>query len=269
MDGLAEIIKKRIADYTVGFLRFEVSDGNPDAMPMGTGTLVDIGQTKGILTAAHVLAELPNTGPVGIVRFFNKEDKLQKLTLEMGHTQKISLGTAPFSEWGPDLAFLRLPFDTAGSLAATNNYVNFNRAREENELPATPYFDAVVGEIGEWTKNLSPKKPVTKLKGVQALFATGNIANKVIRDGLDFVDLQLVYEEGFEPPHSYGGVSGGGLWRCYLDSASAPKELRFVRLHGVAFWENDPTEPIRVIRSHGPRSIFGALYEKITENGIG
>jgi len=263
MTDISETIARRVADHTIGFLRLTEDHDGKNAVPAGTGTLVQIDDMRGILTAAHVLTDLPNEGLVGLVRFLDKEEQHQQLKLDMGKTQKILLGSAPFTEWGPDVAFLRMPFDTAGTLGATNTYVNFIKTREGPSQLGPRYFDAVVGEIGEWTEDLSPKRADTRLKGVRALFATGNIVRTFDRDGLDYFDLELVHETGFTPPNSYGGMSGGGLWRCYIDEALPPTILHAVRLHGVAFWQNDLDETVRVIRCHGPKSVYGALYDKI------
>jgi hypothetical protein len=62
-------ISQAMAAYTIGFVKLEVHDRVEDAIGAGSGTLVSIGKVYGILTAAHVLAHLPDSGAVGIVEY--------------------------------------------------------------------------------------------------------------------------------------------------------------------------------------------------------
>lgn len=59
-------IKRRLADYSVGFLRLEDTPHGRDAFLCGSGTLVVIGNTFAILTAHHVIQILPRTGRLGV-----------------------------------------------------------------------------------------------------------------------------------------------------------------------------------------------------------
>ncbi|MBK8909255.1 MAG: hypothetical protein IPM60_15660 [Rhodospirillales bacterium] len=57
-----------IANFIIGFARVTVHQGAQDADAAGSGTLVTVGPVHGILTAAHVLRNLPDQGEVGIVQ---------------------------------------------------------------------------------------------------------------------------------------------------------------------------------------------------------
>jgi hypothetical protein len=57
----------KACNFAVGFLKFE--DDGREATPAGTGTFARVGQTSGIITAGHVLKNLPDQKEVGLVRF--------------------------------------------------------------------------------------------------------------------------------------------------------------------------------------------------------
>ena len=58
------LVLERVQRYTIGFPR---AGGDPAAL--GSGVLSRIGDTRGILTCAHVEASLQEIGTVGVVGF--------------------------------------------------------------------------------------------------------------------------------------------------------------------------------------------------------
>jgi hypothetical protein len=106
-DPILELIGAEIG-YTVGFLILSRRDGIEDAHPAGSGSLVAVGSTRGILTAAHVLTNLPDRGPVGLVRFPRNACMTQKQTIDMSFSEKLTIAATDFGPDGPDLGFLRL-----------------------------------------------------------------------------------------------------------------------------------------------------------------
>jgi hypothetical protein len=63
--NLVEEISKDISDFVIGFVRLHKTEAGNDAELGGSGTLVQIDNTAGILTARHVLEHLPTTGEIG------------------------------------------------------------------------------------------------------------------------------------------------------------------------------------------------------------
>src|SRR4051794_35410249 len=107
-------VSDAMAAYTIGFAKLEVHERIEDAIGAGSGTLVSVGKVRGILTAAHVLTNLPDQGDVGIVEYRGQTIHYRKRTIEMANTTKIVLRGDGFGSDGPDLAFLRLAADTVG-----------------------------------------------------------------------------------------------------------------------------------------------------------
>ncbi len=53
-------VSDAMAAYTIGFAKLEILGCIEDAVCASSGTLVSVGKVRGILTAAHVLAALPD-----------------------------------------------------------------------------------------------------------------------------------------------------------------------------------------------------------------
>jgi hypothetical protein len=111
-------VSNATAAYTIGFARLEVHNRVEDAVGAGSGTLVSVGKVRGILTAAHVLTHLPDSGAVGIVEYRGEGIDYRKRTIEMANTTKIVLRGDAFGPDGPDLGFLRLSERKARPLRA-------------------------------------------------------------------------------------------------------------------------------------------------------
>ena len=264
-----ESAARLIADSTVGFCTVRVNEHKEeDASPAGSGTLVKIGHVAGILTAGHVLRKgLPESGMIGLVRFPNRQSRIQRKKIDMGLTDRVVIWSGEENALGPDLGFLRLTLPDVADLEATNTFLNLKkrlRTVTADKQPGPPYFDAVVGEVGEWTSDLAPFRPGTRLKGFQLLFGAGDVLSKYQRGDYDLCRFDVSFSDPLRPPSSYGGVSGGALWRIYYDvdddGATIVRERRLV---GIAFYQERQSEGRMVIVCHGPKSIYRHLIDAV------
>ncbi len=269
VEPLLEKISAEIADFIVGFALFRVHDGTEDADPAGSGTLVTVGSVDGILTAAHVLRNLPDQGEVGIVRFKRASWFAQKLTIDMEKAEKLTIAADVFGPEGPDLGFLRLSPEDVGALKARNVFFNLGMRRKAvlaDDQPDPPYFDGVSGMIAEWTTDLPPEQGLARVKGFRSLYGVGLVVREHESNGFDLIDFEVTYGPGSDSPDSYGGMSGGALWRVYC-TKGVDGQLSLVekKVFGVAFHQSDLSDQKRIITCHGPRSVYGRLIEAIRE----
>ena len=96
-------ISKEVADFTIGLVKLVARAQVEDAVCAGSGTLATIGNVHGILTAAHVIDELPEAGEVGIVLY--REKTFQKQVIKMENTERIVIRADEYGPVGPDLGF--------------------------------------------------------------------------------------------------------------------------------------------------------------------
>jgi hypothetical protein len=257
---------RSIANFSVGLAKLVVHGNAEDAIAAGSGTLVTVGAVAGILTAAHVVKNLPDAGDVALMRFPGKPSLLQKQTVDMALAEKLVIAGGNDGPTGPDLGFVRLPMVNAQNLRATNSFLNIGE-RHGVELPShkgSAYVDAVVGVVSEWTSDLPPARPGTRMKSFELLYCGGTVIAKYQPEAYDLCTFRPDFESGKKAPGSYGGVSGGGLWRTYF----VPDGSNYVienRLVGVAFYEFRGEDGTMQLVCHGPRSIYVQAIAKIKE----
>ena len=123
--------------YTIGF----VASDQARATSLGTGTLVRIGKLRGVITAAHVIIEaLEPASEIGFVNFTQESRQPQGLRLPPGPLEYVKIEQRPWSEFGPDLAFLKLPEQTANSLAKFCSFLNLpEQAELSGKSPPSRY----------------------------------------------------------------------------------------------------------------------------------
>lgn len=247
---------------TVGFVR--TRDSAPSSL--GSGTLIKFGTIVGVLTCAHVLEALLKEDEVGILCFPVRATQIQRLLLSMATTDSIAIGSAPWGESGPDLAFLRLPAAIVGDIERLATIANGNIHRRNiaaGEPALTRTFCAVSGVIDEMTK---PPIVTPIVNGIVATTPFEGMINAghlfVDDDSVDRFRLQPVASDGVLLPKSYKGTSGGGLWKVFLGQDDF--SIFQVRLIGVAYWEKPIGDELHII-GHGQVSIYDSLFNAIRQ----
>jgi len=106
--SLVESAAKLLARYFIGFVNLKVRGGEADASIGGSGTLVLVGETRGVLTAGHVIRSIMQQEVVGIAIASNT---LQRIIFKTNYCKPIEFLGKVESD-GPDLGFwysLRIP----------------------------------------------------------------------------------------------------------------------------------------------------------------
>jgi hypothetical protein len=124
-------ISQDISNFTMGFARLTAKNGIEDAESAGSGTFVTIGSLHGVLTAAHMIEHLPKEGPVGLITHIEDPSRFAKQRIAMEHCQSEIMRAAAFDDKGPDLAFLRLPQESIGWIAAKSSFYNLKKYRDD------------------------------------------------------------------------------------------------------------------------------------------
>jgi len=258
-------IGNAVAAYTIGFVKLEIHDRIEDAIGAGSGTLVSIGKVSGVLTAAHVLDNLPDHGVVGIVEYRGESLHHRKQTIDMAGATKIMLRDAAFGSDGPDLGFLRLPGENIGWLAAIGSFYNLllHRSDASNPPPSPHSVDAIVGMIDERTKDLPAERPNERRKGFEALFSNGTTSAGREANSYDLVDFVPTEYPDFKLPGNYQGTSGGALWKIYLKLNGSAPEIAAARLWGVPFYQTKNENGSHSLTCHGMGGVYGRLTDAV------
>jgi hypothetical protein len=235
---------------------------------LGSGTLLSVGRIDGILTAAHVWDDIlnrklkENLDELGLLQFPIRATQAQRLRLKLSHADAVMMGSPPFDEFGPDLAFVRLPIVTANALKADSSFVNFDKqiaTAFSAVAEGAKTHDAVVGVVADWKRDTRDDGKLI-ITPIEALHNVGKAQPIAPAQGFDRMQFTPLPATDFTLPKTYGGSSGGGLWRALTDEKNVYFEKR---LMGVAFYEERTKDGSLDIICHGPESIYAKLARAI------
>lgn len=265
-DHLIEDIPQRVLDEVILALKNYLvalytvlphkQQSQPQPIAIGSGTFVEIEDAYYILTAAHVWNEVRREDKIGLVL---TDHQSSFMVLRDGISSK-ELWNGSISEWGPDIALLKLLPSDVSIIKAHKSFLNLSKqkgALAESPPVIEKGLWAITGMVGELTEvQLNPEqRTVTCHIHGEAFISAVQQTHE--QNGYDYFDLGAKRDlPGV--PSSFGGASGGGLWQIRLSKAESGEiswdEKRFFR--GVAFWESKQPGGRMIIRCHGPKSIF-------------
>lgn len=254
-----------LANFTIGFTLLRISGNEEDAIPAGTGTLVSIDGIDGILTAGHVAKELPDDGLLGIISF-RRPSVIQKYTIEMKYTDRLILWNGnKANREGPDLGFVRLPLKMVGDFKARHSFFNLSKRQVgilRRNRKRRSGFEGISGLIAEWTTTIDDNVKVRR-KRFKALFGVGIVRRRYHRQGYDLSDFEVTYNP--TSPSDYRGMSGGGLWRAYIEKSGKETVVKERVFYGVAFFQKPISKKKGIIICHGRKSVYGKLIDAFRE----
>jgi hypothetical protein len=238
LQEVADVTLNKVKHFTIGFA---VAGEEPAAK--GSGVLVRHGDLFGILTCAHVIIECLDKlkAPVGLVRF-NRELTEQFGILNINEVGRYAAGEKPWTDG--DIAFIHLPPHLVGNIAKDCVFLdaekNFTKPEPDAAL-GSPLIrvHSVFGLVEDFTG------PTTRKNGRATTLLRGVLTSGALRD-LNAMNATLeCYQENLpDLPKSFGGTSGGGLWRVYLRKRQdGSLEALHHRLIGIASREDRGTPP--------------------------
>lgn len=252
---LRQRIVRSLGSSTVALFAVSRSGGSDLLKLAGTGTLAVVGNSYGILTAAHVWEDvLKSAVKLGITL----TDKINhKCLMDVAAVVPTIMKdkAAGWNEWGPDIAFLRIPSEFVGGIKAFQVFENLSA------LPKPLGVDCLDGWVAMGTPeelgNFTQTHAEVQISGD---FVDPRSQSRGAHDYYDFeVDTQRA-----GMPKSFGGFSGGGLWRVLVYFSPLTGKVDWAqRLKGVIFWQFPIVEGRRMIRCHGSKSIL-AIAENVT-----
>ena len=245
--GVFEELLASVQHYTIAFV--SIPDSPKDyPWPGGTATLVTINGSHYFLTAEHVWRKLKAFRLIGITLVPEVD---QRFTIPTSHLMAVGPRRPAAQNEGPDIVLLKIPDAKLGEIKARKSFYPLERVPQRPGIEATGIEVAILlGAPGESAK-ATPRNLDMTIQGMMA----DHKAKKFTKGRYDYIDSKEFFgAHGF--PKSYGGFSGGGLWRVqvYFDPKTKERKERY-RLAGMAFYEFPGKRKYRVIRCHGARSI--------------
>lgn len=233
----SELLLPHVRQFTIGF----VLTDPPAPKVLGSGVLLSVGNVSGILTCAHVADEYRLRTEIGLLRF-SRDGILQMQKLMLEGTTTIVMATDDIGKNSNafDLAFTRLPEQDVATLNATCAFLNsdLNMKKFTSGEPShSAHVDAVFGLVDEFSgMPIAEGGYVTT--PMQGVLTPGHIKER--KNGA--MTLECMADNIPQLPKCFGGTSGGGLWRMYLNQGDdgSYKEVQ-TRLCGVASFQRDAT----------------------------
>ena len=241
-----------LANYTVSFVY--------NGRHAGSGTLVVVKDSFGILTAEHVARTITSDdmAVVGI----NMMTSLNKFVVPAAALRHVPLGApAPrdkFSAEGPDLAFLRITDESKlGWIRAKKSFYPLERRafeeHRDSRLEGHPWF--IAGAPEEMKIETAPRNDPNFTLGIPTTFLQATFLQSQPSRGFERWMLQLDCNRG-NYPSDYEGCSGGGVWMIPLakDPDQGMETLHCLGpiLAGVNFWQEPAGQKMHIM-AQGPR----------------
>ncbi|TGP55778.1 hypothetical protein EN868_11690 [Mesorhizobium sp. M2D.F.Ca.ET.225.01.1.1] len=247
----------------IGLFRIRDSRGDPiDPESIGSGTLMRMpGDVYGILTAAHVLDELPDEGMIGYLTF-TRQDSRQQTKIDVQLTDKTY---APGWQPGipvPDIGFLEIKDKAVIETIRARgcSFFDFGRDRQvESDKVGVAYY--ATGVVNATRVEILETAGTPKITGYTAMAGYCPAVDKLMVGDCKVLSVMV---DTNDPPETYGGVSGGGLWLFLAPDGDAKRAQRF--FIGVLFFESDQdANGNRVLHAHSLADIDRLLLPHFQE----
>jgi hypothetical protein len=257
-------MRLNLAHYSMGFLELI----SPDRVELrGSGTLVRAGKTYGILTAAHVWRTIREFQVVGFYLYPPRKKEVHSIREDVRLLDAVTFENTSDDEFGPDIAFVRLTDSKAASIEKHGAFLNLEKDEQKAQAGApdgSVTRDIVAGGVealGQKINMLDDRKLV-----VQNSLAHVGHTNELDdgRNGFDRFEFIPEPDVDYVPPHSYGGMSGGGCFRVYFPRTEGSENdpLTF-HLLGVPFFETNLAGKADKIICHGRGSLTDKLLPAV------
>lgn len=252
-------VGKIIVGYSTFILGLKTLDQLDQPTPLGSATFIQYGKDKGLLTAQHVIEETDYFKCEGIGLAISRG--VHRFTIPRRCLQE-QTSNPGCEEYGPDMAFIKIPDLYAARIAIQKAFWQMDTYRKRiSEILTTRNdgFWMLFGCPSDYQKPKPGNPHFGNVLDLGGLMGASGKPRFLASGGYDYFDVPVVYEAGNELPATFKGVSGGGLWFVPLTKNDLEPEKTQVghpTLMGVPFYQTAVEDNRRVIRCHGPKSIY-------------
>lgn len=257
---LIETISSQLYHYQVGFVRISKNKSSEDAVPAGSGTLVEIDGIYGILTAQHVIDGLPKDGDMGLII----SSDVHQCIVKSEFLEKIKIAKGEVDSEGPDLGIIVLPHPVVGQIKAIKSFYNLS-LWQDKILSNTPKNHLGIwflcGIPAEMVNTEEPSKGFKTVKSFTVFCGAAGVDKEYTRGEYDYLEVDAHYNEVNQIPISFQGISGGGLWQVTLKQYKGKLEADEMILSGVVFYQSPLSNNLRSLKCHGRKSVYQSTID--------
>ena len=271
-DELTTILTKSISDaiypFVVGLIH------NDDLI--GSGTLVRVGDRRGILTAYHVVHDARpkldvragSSDLLGLIILAHEHVHRFELPLGVGVMTVVDIAKPTLEALGPDLTFLEIkPPHHLEQLLASKDFFSLSNNRETGlALNLTQNHPLVIsGFYHEGYIVEQNEAGFSQVKGFKGFVGFTGIESRQEHAGYDLCDVTVNYSLEPDLPKSFGGYSGGGLWYVRLTKNKQTGKIshELPMFAGVVFYQQQVAANRKILRCHLTNSIYRHVVDAI------
>jgi hypothetical protein len=265
-NSLLERITRVLQSHSTALIQItQRADRRQRGQLIGSGTFVLIDGIAGILTAQHVTQLLDKSAQLGLILV----EEEHSFTIDVQHLTIVELTDRITPGNGPDLAFIQLPLARVLQIKPYRSFWNLSVDREAiltNPPPHNAGVWFVCGVPDERTSIEPSTAGFGRIMSFNGFCGAGGPSSEYEKDNYDYFDFDVEYKDTEDIPTNFGGVSGGALWQVILRGPS-PARLEPARYMfcGVPFYQSELRQRRRIIRCHGRKSIYDALFQMVKE----
>lgn len=255
-EELLERISLQLSKYTIGLIRYRQNESHADLL--GSGLLVNFDDKyKGVLTAGHVGDLVKGEIDLGFVLSQNDHNcslKVKNINLSILY-RKNNI------DFGPDIAFLKISdIDCQKFLKPIMSFYPINRKSFEDEdrinnSNVSTWF--ISGFPGERVKTATSNS-FDVFYDLHGLCGAVKYNRYLTKDKYSYIEIEVDYLNNVSP-ESFGGMSGGGIWKIPLKFRENEFIICDYILTGVIFYQSEVMKNRRRIRGHSIKDVFNFL----------
>lgn len=255
-------ISEQISWFSIGLVKIQIVGNREVLNLLGSGTLIQVNENYGILTATHVTKELLSSDKFRIGLSGSGFSDILPLEMQYLSPINIDVNGTLFGVEVPDISFITLPDNIVGTIKAKKSFYNFLNKQPshllDNEFDLSETF-ILFGTPDEFTKEKIDNEKFIIIKQYESLCGFAKIIDYFNYNEFDFIKITGIYKNE-SAPESFGGFSGGGLWSLIVNiKGDKDISIEDIFLVGVPFFQTSKENNERYLICHGPHSLYKQL----------
>ena len=194
-------------------------------------------------------------------------NQIHRFIIKFSNLKLYEIGIPVNDENGPDISFIEiLDSNKLGWINAYKSFCDISEVTTKTNLE-TPVSNtnsiwAIAGMPEESSEKIESQNDFKVIWNLEAQAFFSGFEKYFEIDDFDYIEVKASYNTKDKLPKSFGGISGGGLWRVPMSISTSDintLKLGEPEFSGLVFYETQVTNNCRLLRCHGPKSIYNKL----------
>ena len=248
--------------HTIVLFRRSTNEISEEPMFIGTGTLIKYNDIRAILSAKHVLDKIKQTDDILLGVTTEKE----RVVFPAQYSEKYYLDISDESKEYPDIGILHILESADRYLRSNKIFYNLNIMKDKVLDDAIDYkygIFVVIGGSGEKRHVYQDTDHKDLIVNIKVISHSVYLPEHYLKDDYDYFKALAKDKDDIKNDiTSYGGFSGGGLWRVDLKNMNGKIIYdEKPQLLGVAYAQDYNNCGDISIHFNGPLTIYKGIID--------